>query len=222
VAQEEGVAAGVGQLPRLAEDLWGNLFALFSIHLQPHVGYCLSGVQRAIHAWRETHIIPAGTRDVLEVYVLSKLWYLAQILPLPQAVAAKAIMPAGSFLWLDHLERLAWQELHGRRERGGLGLSCISTRRAVLLAKHLCHEMAAGGTPAGHLAFWFGGMIGHLVLAISGGLHVSTLPGPLTHAAKVLEAIFSFNTVSPSHPERATAARISAAFIDSPPLQGRG
>jgi hypothetical protein len=34
-------------------------------------------------------------RDVLETYIFSKMWFMAQILPLPQAVAAKATSLAG-------------------------------------------------------------------------------------------------------------------------------
>jgi hypothetical protein len=30
-------------------------------------------------------------RDIFEMFILSKIWFIAQILPLPQAVAARAI-----------------------------------------------------------------------------------------------------------------------------------
>jgi hypothetical protein len=75
----------------------------------------------------------------LLLHVLSKLWDLVQILPLPQAVVARATSLAGSLLWLGHLERLAWQEMHGKMEKGGLGVSCISTRGEALLAKQFCY-----------------------------------------------------------------------------------
>ncbi len=59
---------------------------------------CLARVQRAIHGWKERHVpFLRERRDVLESHILRKLWYLAQILPLPQAVAAKATRLAGFF-----------------------------------------------------------------------------------------------------------------------------
>jgi hypothetical protein len=65
---------------------------------------CLAGVQVAIHGWRAWGVpFLSERRDVLEVFVFSKLWYLAQILPLPQARAARATTLAGSFLWAGHL-----------------------------------------------------------------------------------------------------------------------
>jgi hypothetical protein len=45
---------------------------------------CLAGIQRAIHEWKERHVsFLHERRDVLESYILSKLWYLAQPSPLP-------------------------------------------------------------------------------------------------------------------------------------------
>ncbi len=38
-------------------------------------------------------------RDVLEMLIFSKMWFLAQILPLPQGVASSATSLAGAFLW---------------------------------------------------------------------------------------------------------------------------
>jgi hypothetical protein len=178
----------------------------------------LAGVQKAIHAWRERHVpFLWGRREVLETHILSKLWYMAQILPLPPAVAAKATSLAGSFLWLGHMERLAWQELHGRREAGGLGLSCITSRGEALLAKQFCHQIAAGGPPAGHLAFWLGGRVGHLAPPFAEGHHASALPRPLVRIAEVLEEVFAFGTVSADNPGTATAAGIYRAFMVTPP-----
>jgi hypothetical protein len=78
---------------------------------------------------------------------------MAQILHSLSRLASKVTSIAGSFLWMGHLERLAWQELHNSREAGGLGVSCISSRGQALFSKRLCLQVVVGGTPAGHLAF---------------------------------------------------------------------
>jgi hypothetical protein len=100
---------------------------------------------------------------------------------------------------------------------GGLGLSCILTSGEALLAKQFCHQIAAGGTPAGHLAFRLGGTIGHLAHSVAGVRYASMLPGTLVHMAEVLEEIFAFNTVSANNPEKATVAGIYTAFMDMGP-----
>jgi hypothetical protein len=79
--------------------------------------------------------------------------------------SVKATSASGSFLWLGYLERLAWQELHNKKEAGGLGVSCIFTRGQALLSEQLCHQMAAGGFPATHLAFGLGQHLAIISLA---------------------------------------------------------
>jgi hypothetical protein len=171
------------------------------------------GIQRAIHDLRDTNVpFLKERRDVLEVYVFSKLWYLAQSLPLPQAASAKATSLACSFLWLGYLERLAWQELHNR-EAGGLRVSCVLSRGQALFSKQHCHQAAAGGTAA-HLAFWLGQAVGHDILCLAVHAHAHSLLAPLFRLCEVLKEIFTCNTVPPNSPEQATAAGIYAAFMD--------
>jgi hypothetical protein len=68
----------------------------------------LREIQGAIRGWRDRGVpFSKERRDVLEVYMFSKLSYLAQVLPLHQAVAIKATGLAKIFFWVGHLERLA-------------------------------------------------------------------------------------------------------------------
>ena len=87
-------------------------------------------------------------RDALEVFVFSKLWYLAQALPMPTAAAQQLTAAAGNFLWRGHLERLAWQELHRPLLEGGLAISCLQSRAQAMWAKQACWSLG-GGHPGG-------------------------------------------------------------------------
>ncbi len=176
-------------------------------------------MQGAIQAWGGRGVpFLKERRDVLETYIFSKMWFMAQILPLPQAAAARATSLAGSFLWRGQCERLAWQELHQRREAGGLGISCIFTRGQNLLAKQFCWQVAGGGVPGAHLAFWFGPVVGHYIPSLAAGAHSTRLPGPLVHVGDTLVELFTFGTVSPDGLAGAKAASIYVAFMDTPPL----
>jgi hypothetical protein len=121
---------------------------------------------------------------VLEMFIFSKLWFLAQILALLQGAASRATSLAGAFLLGDHCERLAWQELHHRREAGSLAVSCVFTRGQALLAKQMCLQVAAGGTPAGYLAFWLGLAVGHYVPCLAAGFMRQGLPAALCRQGK--------------------------------------
>jgi hypothetical protein len=67
----------------------------------------LRGIPGAIHSWRDRgEPFLKERRDLLEVQVFSKLWYLAQILLLSQALAMRVIDLGSSFLWVGFHERL--------------------------------------------------------------------------------------------------------------------
>jgi hypothetical protein len=162
-------------------------------------------------------------REVLETFIFSKLWYLAQILLLPQGVAAKATSLKGAFLWRGHGERLAWQELHNRRKKGGLAVSCVFTRGQALLAKQMCLQVAAGGIPAAHLAFWLGAVVGHFVPSLVAGSHAPPPPpGPLLAWCRQLRCWWSCSPMGLSLHGlvAARAASICRVFMDTPPPGG--
>jgi hypothetical protein len=56
-----------------------------------------------------------------------------------------------------------------------------------------------------------------MVPAVAGGCHADMPPGPLVHVAEVLEEVFFFGTVLATSPERAMAAGIYTAFMDTQP-----
>jgi hypothetical protein len=83
---------------------------------------------------------------VLEVYVASKAWYIAQVIPLSACAAASLRKVMGDFVWAHSLARLAFPQLHRPFSKGGLGLSCP--------VKRAQSQLAAGGKLALHLTYW--------------------------------------------------------------------
>ena len=63
--------------------------------------------------------------EVLRLFVTSKLWYKASVLPLPTKFLKKFESLMGRFLWAGKLERLKIDELKNPKSAGGLGLPCI-------------------------------------------------------------------------------------------------
>jgi Reverse transcriptase (RNA-dependent DNA polymerase) len=103
-----------------------------------------------LHLWAARRLPTlALCRHALEVFAISLLWYLAQILPLPAAIHRRIRVAASAFLWQGRLERLAWDELHTPPSRRGLGLTCVATRAQALagqasMPSH-CRWRPAGG-----------------------------------------------------------------------------
>jgi len=101
--------------------------------------------------------------DVIITFALSRVWYFCQVLAMPPEVAADIRRCISSYLWKGRTERLAFDELHSPREKGGLGLPCIQTRAEALFTKQYAQFVAAGGRMAAHVAFWLGPQLHHLV-----------------------------------------------------------
>jgi hypothetical protein len=106
----------------------------------------IAGIEKVLNMWQARRLPTLRQKaQALEVYGLSKAWYLAQILPLPKRLASRLQKAAGDFLWRGRLERLAYDELHVPLSEGGLRLSAIAERAQSLLAKQACHRLAGRG-----------------------------------------------------------------------------
>jgi hypothetical protein len=81
---------------------------------------------------------------VLEVYIFSKAWYFAQVLPLPAAEETSLCRILGDLGWAYSLARLAFLQLHRSFSQGGLGLSSPVKRAKSLQIKQVFHHLAAG------------------------------------------------------------------------------
>jgi hypothetical protein len=61
-------------------------------------------------------------------YVLSKLWYMSQVVPPENAQIARLKTALESFLWADHLYRVERKQLWLSKARGGQRSSHCRTR----------------------------------------------------------------------------------------------
>jgi len=92
-------------------------------------------VKAIINHWRTRELPNLQVRKTaLEAFALSKLWYVAQILPL-QRYLRELKEAAGNLIWEGRLERLKWEGLQNKEEMGGLGLVDIEARAQALLVK---------------------------------------------------------------------------------------
>jgi hypothetical protein len=66
-----------------------------------------AGVERVLLEWAARRLPTLRHRArALETFALSKAWYLAQIIPMPPAVASRLRRAVSDFLWKGRLERL--------------------------------------------------------------------------------------------------------------------
>ena len=94
------------------------------------------GFQRTIYSWESRTLTSLQQRvKVTKVFALSKLWYVAQVLPLLLAVLKKIESVLSAFIFKGRHERLKLADLENTEEEGGLGLTCVATTAECLLLR---------------------------------------------------------------------------------------
>ena len=118
----------------------------------------LRGLQKTLYSW-ESRALPTLQQrvKVLQTFALSKLWFTAQVLPLPANMVKKFESASSSFLFRGRPERLKLAELQNSKERGGLGLVCVATKAECLLLRQSIRILAQPSSDSFlHLGHWLG------------------------------------------------------------------
>ena len=81
--------------------------------------------------------------DVLNIFVLPKLWYKCAVLPFPADTARQVESIMIKFLWRGKLEKLSLIELCNDKSEGGLELVEIRSKADSLMLKQTCRILSA-------------------------------------------------------------------------------
>jgi exonuclease III len=178
----------------------------------------VGGVEQVLRLWATRDLPTLSMRArVLEMFALSKLWYIAQILPLTRKHLVRTQAAAGAFLWRGSLERLPYQELHQPSNRGGLGLTHLATRAEALLAKQACHRISEGGNPRAHISYWLGLSLRRDLPDLRQGLNAEFLPGHWVALAKLLQEVLRQEEVEADQLWAVTAKDLYKSWVSTPP-----
>ena len=118
----------------------------------------LRGLQKTLFSWGGRALNTLQQRvNVLQTFALSKLWYAAQVLPLPDKILKKIESASSTFIFQGRHERLKLDELQNPKSRGGLGLVCVSTKAECLLLRQSLRILSRQDQNCRkHLNFWLG------------------------------------------------------------------
>ncbi len=177
--------------------------------------------QAAIAPWQQRQVPTLrARRNILEIFLFSKLYYLAQALPLPAAAARAITASAGAFLWGEAgfgAERVAWETLHNPYTAGGLAVTHIPSRAEALLVKQSCWMAGQNDRAAAHMAFWHGDQLEHLYPQLHPPQLPSRLPSFMPTVTALLEEVAVTGLVDTAALSAVTAKEIYADFMSSPP-----
>ena len=119
------------------------------------------GFQKTLFSWESRLLFTLQQRvTAVQTFALSKLWYTAQVLPLPVATGKKFEAAVSSFIFRGRHERLKLSEVQNLPSKGGLGLTCISTKAECLLLRQSIRILArTQETCSKHLGYWLGSFL---------------------------------------------------------------
>ena len=115
-----------------------------------------------LKAWSSRVLDTLAERvHVVMTFAYSKVWYRAQILPLPEVWAARFEEAAASFIWRGQLtvHLLAMETVCLARDKGGLGLPYLRAKCDALLLMQMVRMMKGGKKARDHIDFWIGGRL---------------------------------------------------------------
>ena len=119
------------------------------------------GFEKVLFSWQSRQLETLAQRvEVARIFALSKLYYVAQVLPLPAKFIKKINSSLSKFIFRGRHERLLLAELENRCEDGGLGLPNIAVKADSLLIKQMCRMLNQPDEESFHLlGYWLGGFL---------------------------------------------------------------
>ena len=162
------------------------------------------GFQKTIFSWESRLLFTLQERvTVVQTFALSKLWYTAQVLPLPPPMCKKIEALMSSFIFRGRHERLKLAEIQNPHSKGGLSLTCVSTKSECLLLRQslrIIERPLQNCTK--HLGNWLGSFLKEVFphLYEQGPVCQVLLPQYPLHSAmlEVLEEGLTRNEYTPS------------------------
>jgi hypothetical protein len=180
----------------------------------------LQGFRKTIYSWKERGLDSMFQRaEVARTFAQSKLWYVCQVLPLPNSFAKKFDSLLSSFLFRGKPERLKLWELFNPSSKGGLGLVDIRSKADALFLKQLTRMLLREEEGAyRHLSYWLGSRLQQYLPAMMDRSPVehTTPPAYHQHALNLLQEAFTFG-LDPGKLESVTAKQCYKEFTTTIP-----
>ena len=130
---------------------------------------------------------------VLRVFALSRVFYLASILPISNTLVRKMESVMGRFIWKGCLLRVAIAEIKNKTQRGGLNHVCLQAMcKSLLLSQLLRLLKSSDSKTIAHIAYWIGDTLVDLDPDLDSGPHPLSVPDYFG----ILESLVVFGRIS--------------------------
>ena len=99
--------------------------------------------------------------EVVKMFALSRIYYVASILPIRKGVMKKMESLIGNFIWAGHgVISITVTDLKNSQSCGGLGLPCIDMMNKALMTSQCVRLLKSTDTKSmSHIDFWMGSLL---------------------------------------------------------------
>ena len=129
--------------------------------------------RNAVLSWSSRMLSTLQQRvEVIRVFALSRVFYIASILPIKSSMVNKFESLIGKFIWQGSgkILRVAIGELKNDHLSGGLNLPCLATMSDSLLTSQCIRLLRSGDAKSiAHMDYWIGSLVADLVLGLGSG-----------------------------------------------------
>merc|ERR1712212_1191296 len=128
--------------------------------------------------------------EVIRMFGLSRVYYVAGVLPMMPEVIKKFESLMGKYLWnfTGKTLRVAIDEMKNKKKEGGLNLPCLASMDDSLLFSQLCRLLRSGERKTlEHVSYWIGDLLESLAPDINHGqLRAAATPEYFTYIADLV------------------------------------
>ena len=126
--------------------------------------------------------------DVIRIFGLSRVYYVASILPVTPNIVKKFESLMGKFIWSKSgkILRIALDEIKNKKLDGGLQLPCLASMADSLLFSQCVRLIKSGDKKSlQHLSFWLGDLLVDLIPGLDQVDRASVIPEYFNHIGEL-------------------------------------
>ena len=175
-----------------------------------------------IYSWSHRVLDTLQQRvEVIRMFGLSRVYYVAAVLPMKPKVVKKFESLIGKYIWnfSGRIMRVAIDELKNKKVEGGLNLPCLASMADSLLFSQLCRLIKSGEKKTlGHAFYWLGDLLQSLAPDINLGLLRATeTPEYFDYIADLVAEMMISENVSAGTVKSLTNKKVYAEMTSSFP-----
>lgn len=97
----------------------------------------ISKIKKVLNLWKQRKLNITGRATVVSTLLLSRLWYLAMVQPIPKWIVAEIKTACMQFIWMKKSYPVKYNTIIGHKDMGGLNIPDIESKMKAFRMKYL-------------------------------------------------------------------------------------